>query len=193
MTVATKLVFLTHIHEYKKVKLGTGRLAFLSIAESELHVGVAFDEIPAVQALIRDPRYRPMLLYPGPTARDLGEGTITAAELDGRRLLVFLLDATWTLSRKMLKLSPSLQALPRIMFSPREKSRFVIKRQPNAQCLSTLEATHELLLSLDRAGLDRYERPQQLLTVFEAMQAFQLECARVRRAPRTMRRAAGKP
>lgn len=191
MTVATKFVFLTHIHEYKKVKLGTGRLAALSLAQSELHVGVAFDQNPAVQSLLHDPRYRPMLLYPGPGARNLSEGALSAADLEGKRLLVFLLDATWILARKMLRLNPGLQALPRIMFTPREKSRFVIKRQPRAHCLSTLEAVHELMLALDRAGLDRYERPHQLLAAFDAMQAFQIECARTRRAPRFRRIAAG--
>ena len=39
-------------------------------------------------------------------------------------LLVLLLDATWSCARKMLKLSPSLQRLPRIMFTPSAPSRF---------------------------------------------------------------------
>ena len=82
MTVATKFVFLTHPHEYKKVKVGTGRLTSVSLADSEIHVGIAFDGHPAVMALRHDPRYRPMLLYPGPTARNLSEGTLSEAEMD---------------------------------------------------------------------------------------------------------------
>jgi len=43
--------------------------------------------------------------------------------------------------------------------------------------LSTLEAVHELMLVLTRSGLDRYERPDQLLGIFDRMQKFQMECA----------------
>jgi DTW domain-containing protein YfiP len=95
----------------------------------------------------------------------------------GRQLVVFLVDATWALGRKMLKLSPSLQRLPRVMFTPSAPSRYLIKQQPHAGCLSTLEATHELLVALERAGLDRYPLPGQLLALFHRMQDFQLACA----------------
>jgi len=77
----------------------------------------------------------------------------------------------------MLKLSPSLHRLPRIMFTPSSRSRFVIKQQPHPSCLSTLEATHELLLALEKTGLDDYVQPAQLIEVFERMQNFQIECA----------------
>jgi hypothetical protein len=63
------------------------------------------------------------------------------------------------------------------MFTPRAPSRFVIKQQPHSGCLSTLEATHELLLALEGAGLDRYPFPDQLLSLFDRMQDFQLRCA----------------
>jgi DTW domain-containing protein YfiP len=177
MASATKFVFLMHPHEVRKVKAGTGRFAALSFADAEIIVGVAFDADPRVQALLTDPAYKPMLLYPGSGARDLSSGGLSGADLEGKRLLVILLDATWSLAKKMLKLSPSLQALPRLMFTPTAKSRWVIKQQPSELCLSTLEATHELMLALEKAGLDTYERPEQLLAVFKAMQDFQLACA----------------
>ena len=53
-------------------------------------------------------------------------------------------------------------------------SRYVIKQQPQAGCLSTLEAVHELLLLLDRFGLDHYPQPEQLLGIFQRMQDFQI-------------------
>jgi hypothetical protein len=53
----------------------------------------------------------------------------------------------------------------------------VIKQQPQAGCLSTLEATHELLVALERSGLDRYPLPEQLLGLFQRMQDFQIRCA----------------
>ena len=84
---------------------------------------------------------------------------------------------SWSGARKMLKLSPSLQRLPRVMFTPTAVSRYVIKQQPQEGCLSTLEATHELLLSLEKSGLDHYPLPDQLLGLFQRMQDYQIRCA----------------
>jgi DTW domain-containing protein YfiP len=112
-----------------------------------------------------------------------------AADLGGRQLVVFLLDATWTLGRKMLRVSPSLQRLPRIMFTPASRSRYLIKQQPHESCLSTLEATHETLLALERSGLDRYPDPTQLVELFHRMQDFQLRCAADPSRPGYRRRA----
>jgi DTW domain-containing protein YfiP len=177
MDTRTKFVFLMHPKEYKQEKASTGRLTHLSLANSELHMGIEFDRDDAVQALIQDPANFPVLLYPGPTAKNLSSGQLSTEDLAGRRLVVFLLDATWACARKMLKLSPSLQALPRIMFTAAAPSRYVIKQQPHEACLSTLEATHELLIALERSGLDVYPMPEQLLGLFDRMQRFQIECA----------------
>lgn len=177
MPTRTRFVFLMHPKEYKEEKAGTGRLTHLCLPNSELHMGVAFGDASPVQALVADPGNHCVLLYPGREALNLSHGGLTPADLGARRLVVFLLDATWALARKMLRLSPSLQRLPRVMFTPTSPSRYVIKQQPQPGCLSTLEAVHELLLVLERGGLDRYERPAQLLEVFGRLQRFQLDCA----------------
>ena len=177
MQTRTKFVFLMHPKEFKQEKAATGRLTHLCLAGSELHVGIGFEEHAPVQALLRDPQLFPVLLYPGPHARNLSTGQLSASELGGRRLAVLVLDATWSLGRKMLRLSPSLQRLPRVLFTPAEPSRFVIKQQPHPSCLSTLEAIHETLLALERSGLDTYALPAQLLGLFARMQEFQLRCA----------------
>ncbi len=176
MPTRTKFVFLMHPYEAKRVKANTGRLTHLCLRDSELHLGIGFDAHEAVQALINDPNNYPVLLYPGRESRDLSKGELPVADLAGRRLVVFLLDATWRLVRPMFRTSLSLQRLPRIMFSNAAPSRYVIKRQPEPGCLSTLEATHELLLALDRTGLDVYAQPEQLLGLFQRMQDFQIRC-----------------
>jgi DTW domain-containing protein YfiP len=177
MQTRTKFVFLMHPKEFKREKANTGRLTHLCLSESEIHMGIAFDEHASVQELIDDPKNFCVLLYPGPTARNLSNGDLSEADLRGRRLVVLLLDSTWSGARKMLRLSPSLQRLPRIMFHSSLKSRYIIKQQPQDGCLSTLEATHELLLALQRTGLDAYPLPEQLLNVFARMQDFQIKCA----------------
>ena len=177
MPTRTKFVFLMHPKEWKHEKAGTGRLTHLCLADSEIHMGIGFDQDESVQALINDPGNFPVLVYPGPTARNLSTGALAPTELNRRRLVVFLLDGTWSGARKMLRLSPTLQHLPRVMFTPTAPSRFIIKQQPQEGCLSTLEATHELLLALAHSGLDAYPLPAQLLDLFARMQAFQLKCA----------------
>lgn len=182
MATRTRLVFLMHPKEFKEEKAGTGRLTHLCLPNSEIRMGVEFDRDEAVQALIADPKNYCVLLYPGKEALNLS--TVSGSQLSTlntqlheRQLVVFLLDATWSGARKMLRLSPSLQRLPRIMFTPAAPSRYVIKQQPQEGCLSTLEAVHELLLVLERQGLDRYAEPAQLLGIFQRMQEFQLACA----------------
>jgi DTW domain-containing protein YfiP len=199
MPTRTRFVFLMHPKEFKEEKAGTGRLTHLCLPNSELRMGKGFDGDETVQALIADPKNFPVLLYPGREALNLSEagsgepgagnpqvsallrqlrpeGSVKS-QVSERQLTVFLLDATWGGARKMLRASPSLQRLPRIMFTPSAPSRYVIKQQPAEGCLSTLEAVHELLGVLERTGLDRYPEPAQLLGVFQRMQDFQIKCA----------------
>jgi DTW domain-containing protein len=177
MPTRSLFVLLMHPKEFKQVKAATGRLTHLCLAGSQVHIGVGFEHHEAVQALIQDPGNYPVLLYPGRTALNLSNGELKREELAGKRLVIFVLDATWGLARKMLRLSPSLKLLPRIVFTPSQPSRYVIKQQPHVNCLSTLEATHELLTVLDRQGLDEYGDPSQLLRVFAQMQEIQIRCA----------------
>lgn len=194
MRTRTRFVLLMHPKEWKREKAATGRLTHLCLADSEAHMALECDAHPAVQAILRDPASYPVLLYPGEGARDLSRGALTASDLGDRRLVVFLLDATWGRARKMLKLAPGLQRLPRVTLSASAPSRYVIKRQPQEGCLSTLEAVHETLLALERHGLDRYERPGQLLAVFDRMQQFHIDCARdAARNDHRCHRAAGPP
>lgn len=175
MDTQTKFVILMHPYEYRRIKLNTGRLTHLCLANSEIHVGETFDENESVRRMICDPENFPVLLYPGSDALDLSKGELKTGQIEGKQLVVFLIDATWRLARPMLRFSRCLQALPRIMFRQSQPSRYVIKKQPEAGCLSTLEAVHELLLALDRFGLDRYTMPDQLIAHFLKMQEYQLK------------------
>ena len=180
MPTRTRFLFLMSPKEFKIEKSNTGRLTHLCLPNSELHMGTEYDRDEAVQAVLNDPHNYCVLLYPGKTALDLSDTNQSPrfqSQLGHRKLAVILIDATWRDARKIHRLSPSLQQLPRIKFTPTTPSRFVIKKQPRPDCLSTLEATHELLLVLSRAGLDQYTDPTQLLDVFQRMQDFQIKCA----------------
>lgn len=188
------MVLLMHPKEFKQEKAATGRLTHLCLSNSEIVVGTAFDSNPRCQEILADPDNRCVLVYPGPTALNLSAAARNTAKpcapanhaaleqfrasANERQLVVFLLDATWALAHKMLKLSPTLQALPRVMFTPSTVSRYLIKQQPAPECLSTLETAHELLIALETVGLDEYADRSQLLSVFDRMQQFHIDCAR---------------
>ena len=177
MPTRTKFVLLMHPKEFKREKANTGRLAHLCLPNSEIQMGMTFDDHEVVQKRMADPKFHSVLLYPGLEAVNLSEDQALPQAFTEKPLQVFILDATWSGARKILRISPSLQRLPRIMFTPTTPSRYRIKQQPQQGCLSTLESVHELLTVLQQAKLDDYPLPDQLLGLFDRMQKFQIECA----------------
>lgn len=193
MVLRTKIVLLMHPKEWRRERCGTGRLTCLNIADAELLPGIAFDEHRRVRELIDDPGNFPVLLYPGRGSFDLsnpGMAERFAGEVSGRRVIAFLVDATWACSKAVLRESPGLMRLPRLMFTPRTPSRWLIKRQPGPLCLSTLETVHELLCTLESAGLENYPDKRRLLDAFSRMQEYQLERASAGGKPRHLPRRA---
>ncbi len=163
-----------HTKEYKYVKNATGRITCLNLANSEIIPGVGFEDNPRYRALIEDPANYPVFLYPGQGAMDVKDQGLRTA-LGGRRLVVFIADATWRCSHATVRLTPSLRAMQRLSITPLAPSRYRIKKQPAPHCLSTLEAVHELLLALEATGLDSYPDKERLLIAFERMQDFQIQ------------------
>lgn len=177
MTTRTRFVLLMHPKEFKRERANTGRITHLCLANSEIIVDANFETNAALRARLADAAYQPVLLYPGAEACDLSSEAPLPEFATTRPLQVFILDGTWSAARKLLRISPLLQSLPRLMFRATAPSRYRIKAQPQDGCLSTLESVHELLLALEQRGLDRYPDHQQLINAFARMQEFQMECA----------------
>lgn len=143
-----QLLVLIHPIERKR-RLASGRLLHALVEASICIEGEDFVDHPGLQRLLDDPSLRPFVLSPGPGSVDLDELSCDQRrELlqsdDHRRLLLILIDGTWATARRMLR-SPQLRHLPRLMFTPRQKSRFIVRKQPTPTCLSTLEATAEFI------------------------------------------------
>lgn len=171
-----KFVFLMHPHEAKKQRTGTGRIASLSLTDSEIIIDTSFDNNSRTQALITDSDFYPMVLYPGNDAHTAESYNFKEA-MDGRILLIFLIDATWVEARKMMYRSPTLQNLSRISFSKEYRSQFAIKTQPKDYCLSTIESSYYLLKELQKAGVcDSALNGEGLMDVFKKMVNFQIKC-----------------
>jgi DTW domain-containing protein YfiP len=174
METRTRIVLLMHPKEFRHQKCTTGRLTCLNLANSEIIQGVGFDDNARFRSLLDEPSNYPVLLYPGAGAMSVHGGLFPASKPGERKLVVFLIDATWHCSRTIVRESPSLMRLPRLAIEPTAPSRFIIKRQPAGWCLSTIEATHELLLALEAGSLDVYPDKNRLLSAFNAMQDFQI-------------------
>jgi len=130
----TPVLILQHPLEADHAK-GTARLLHLSLRDSRLEVGEAFDD-GALQQWLGDDA---VLLYPG-------ESDATAPPRPGR---LVVLDATWRKSRRMLHANPRLQALPRVALTAPPASRYASRRAHAPEQRSTLEATLLMLALLD--------------------------------------------
>ncbi len=175
-----KFIYLMHPHEAYKQRTGTGRLASLSLSGSEIIIGKTFDDNLRIRELISNPDYYPMMLYPGEMAVS-AESFNFKDEIQGRKLMIFIIDATWVMARKMMFRSPGLQKLPRLTFGREYRSEFLIKTQPADYCLSTIECSYYLIKELQNSGIcDASLNVEGLMTVFKKMVNFQIQCKKRR-------------
>lgn len=151
----TKIVIVQHPRE-RAHAIGTARLARLALRNSELHIdhGQRFTteeiSLPAGAGL----------LYPGPDSKILDD--LDAAE---RPEALVVIDGTWHHAKYLFRDVPWLRSLPRYSLKPAAPSRYRIRREPAAHCVSTVEAIVLALSALEPglAGLD------ELLVSFDRM------------------------
>ncbi|MDF1812269.1 MAG: DTW domain-containing protein [Verrucomicrobiales bacterium] len=162
----SRFVILMHPKEFKKEKVGTGRFTHLILENSEIVVGINFDEDPRFQALLGDPNYETVLLYPGPSSIDLSNSK-NADRLAKKPLQFIILDGTWSCAKKMMRLTTRLHPLPRVSFETLRTSEFLVKQQPGAECLSTVESVHQVVTDLNVLGIEKTDgREENLMDVF---------------------------
>jgi DTW domain-containing protein YfiP len=177
MDTEIRVVILMHPKEARKVKLGTGLLTHLCLKNSEILLGVDFTEDERVNRIIKDPAFYPVILYPGENSIDISEFQFPDGIPNTKKILVFVIDASWTLAKKMLKKSDNLSALPKIHFRPQAPSRYVIKQQPHEYCLSTIESVYFVLDILDKLGIEKCGGQHRfLLDSLDKICRLQLEC-----------------
>jgi DTW domain-containing protein YfiP len=152
-----------HPKEAKKVKMGTGRLTQLFLNNSEMRIGLDFTDDERVNSLINNPRFFPVVLYPGENSFEITGNDFLKANSKNKTLLVFVIDASWPLAKKILRESRNLQDLPQIHFRPKEPSRYILKKQPHPYCLCTIESVSLLLEELEHIGLENCQGKQLVL------------------------------
>ena len=170
-----EFVILIHPKETRKA-INTGRMAFLAIKNSVLIVGNDVTDDPALNRILTAPNKRCFLLFPGPDAVDLSEISAVPSpsefESQAKTDVFIILDATWTMAKKMLRLSANLQALPQVMFRPPHPSRFIIREQPGLICFSTIETIHHII---EKRGSPAAGDHHRLLQIFDNMVKKQID------------------
>lgn len=154
-----------HPMEYKKEKVGTGRFSHLILKNSRVVVDVGFDENREFQELLKDPEYESLVLYPGDQAIDLSASRPQAFSTKKKQFIV--IDGTWPCAKKMMKLTTSLHHVQRVSFTSERISEFKVKHQPLPGCLSTVESLHQVMIELNRLGIESTgEAHHNLMDVF---------------------------
>jgi len=172
----TQFVILMHPREARKEKTGTGRLAHAILKNSEIIIDVDFTNNEKVNSLISNTFFFPTLLYPGDTTIDITQSDALFLP-NNKKLLIFVIDGTWSCAKKMMKLSKNLHSLQRISFSKSITSKFSIKTQPNSLCLSTIEALFYTIESLNRINLENTTEQNNLLLILDKLVLHQKQCA----------------
>jgi len=171
-----RFVILMHPLEARKQRTGTARLAKLCLKNAELLVGTDFTRDERVNALLRDPAYNPVVLYPGPRAMNFAAHGDALFKPSGQTLLVFVLDGTWACAKRILNQSKNIHALPRLSFSRNYISQFIIKKQPREHCISTIEAIYYLCKEAEAAGYENLGAQNEvLMVIFKKLVKIQLD------------------
>ena len=160
----TRVVFIQHPRE-AKVPISTCRMAHLSLPNSELHIGLSAMGNPALEALCKRPGVA--VLFPSESATDVDRLT------EAPQTLV-VVDGTWSNAKKVVEKCPLLSALPRLKFFPDQPGNYRIRKEPEAHCLATIEATAFVLGRLEKSPA----RFTPILTAFDAMVEKQLDYIR---------------
>lgn len=148
----------------------------LQLENSEIIVGIDFTNNKRVNEILTEEQSNSFLLYPGKDNFNLSVNKSSEIiPFMGNSPYIFILDGTWPCARKMLKLSENLQELKRVSFDNKIKSKFIIKQQPNALCLSTIESVYTVLNLLKTGTLEQCDTTGFLIP-FEKMIAYQIEC-----------------
>ena len=166
----TRVLILQHPAE-RRVAIGTAAMASRCLSDSSVVVGTHVDDHPAVRRTLADPVRTPVLLWPGPDALDLATSPPTGP------ISLLVVDGTWSTAKKLLRLNPAIAALPRYAIEPVTPSEYRIRREPRAECLSTIEALATALGVLEGDP----EGYRAMLEPFRAMVDHQL--ARIASSP----------
>ena len=150
-------------------------MAHAGLIDSEILTGIDFTKNERLCQLLKDERYYPVLLYPGEDAWNAKKEGFKA-EIGNKKLLAIIIDSTWFCSKKMIKLSTNIMALPKLSFAESYRSIFTFKKEPSEECVSTIETCYYLIKEMQDAEIvNREVNPECLMTAFKELIKLQIQ------------------
>ena len=160
-----ELIILQHPTEEHR-PMGTARILSLSLVNSRLLVGEDFREHGELNQLLAEPDVEHFVLYPS----DVSLSAADVALPIEKKIRIILLDGTWKKAFKMWQLNTQLHHLPCLHLPEDLKGNYRIRKAPNENALSTVEAGFHVL-SIMQPEKDF----SPLLDAFEAMIDYQIQ------------------
>ena len=173
-SVATRAGMCLVMSEFEPLKpSNTGWLVADVVPDTQAFTWSRTAVDPALLALLDDPRWQPVVVFPGEFAAPERVVTELPPAAASRRPLFILLDGTWSEARKAFRKSPYLDRFPVLSLDPEQLSRYKLRRswhehhfctsEVAALCLALagdLHAAQALEATLDVFS-DRYLRAKQ--------------------------------
>lgn len=164
LNISTTVHILQHPHEEKR-RIQTARILELALPEDMVftYKGNRFNEkrSPRLFSVVKDPNTA--LLFPTPDASMLSESE------DNKQIKnLLILDGTWHQARAMYVKNTFLHDIRKIALNISEKSQYVIRTQPTASCVSTVEAVGMALSLIESHNVfDPLCKPLQAICEFQ--------------------------
>lgn len=122
----------------------TGRLIADVAMDNHAFVWDRTEPDPALLALLADPQYQPVVIFPTQYAEP--ERCINQpAPAAGKKTLFILLDGTWREAKKMFSKSPYLNQFPVLGIQPTQASNYQLREAAHLHQLCTAEVMIEVL------------------------------------------------
>ena len=121
----------------------TGRLIADIATDNHAFVWDRTQPDPALLALLANPRYQPIVIFP--TQYAAPERCIHEVSVQGKIPLFILLDGTWREAKKMFSKSPYLDPFPVLGIQPEQASSYQLREAAHLHQLCTAEVGIEIL------------------------------------------------
>lgn len=168
LQVDAHIALLMHENELDR-DTNTGQWVLKSLTTSSQHVWQRKQACPELIALLQDPKWMPVLLFPSEESVSVAS-IQQSSQQNARKPLFIILDATWQEAKKILRKSPWLAQLPAVHVTPSQASRYQLRRNQDEGHLCTLEVAAEVIRELgdNQSAQQLNDFLNHYMTVFKA-------------------------
>jgi DTW domain-containing protein YfiP len=135
MAISTKVIVLMHLRE-THLTTNTAKLVKVALEDSEIRLrgekGKRMDD----EGLI-SPERQSLFLFPSAEAQVLTRELVASF---GKPVTLIVPDGSWRQAKKVAKREPALASIPQVKLPAGELSTYRLRREPNAESVSTFEA-----------------------------------------------------